>query len=67
MKVMFLNNDGGGFADYVDVADGTPVENFFNDHKPIGASASRGCPGTRITWRVNSRQGAAELNLPHRN
>lgn len=31
MKVMFLNNDGGGFADYVDVADGTSVENFFND------------------------------------
>ena len=31
MKVMFLNNDGGGFADYVDVADGTSVETFFND------------------------------------
>jgi hypothetical protein len=29
MKVLFINNDGGGFADYVEVADGTAVREFF--------------------------------------
>ena len=31
MKILFINNDGGGFADYVQVSDGTTVEQFFND------------------------------------
>ena len=25
MKILVINNDGGGFADYVDVAEGTTV------------------------------------------
>ena len=29
MKVLFINNDGGGFADYVEVAEDTKVEQFF--------------------------------------
>ena len=29
MKVLAINNDGGGFADYVDVADGTTVAQLF--------------------------------------
>ena len=29
MKVLVINNDGGGFADYVDVADGTTVAQLF--------------------------------------
>ena len=29
MKILWINNDGGGFADYVEVADGTTVEQFF--------------------------------------
>ena len=29
MKVLFINNDGGGFADYVPVDPGTNVESFF--------------------------------------
>jgi len=32
MKVLFINNDGGGFADYVEVAPGTTVEKFFHQH-----------------------------------
>lgn len=32
MKVLFLNNLGGGFADYVEVADNTTVETFFSQH-----------------------------------
>jgi len=31
MKVLFVNNDGGGFADYVEAAEGTTVESFFKD------------------------------------
>ena len=31
MKVLFVNNDGGGFADYVETAEGTTVESFFKD------------------------------------
>ena len=30
MKILFINNDGGGFADYVEVAQGTTVEKFFS-------------------------------------
>lgn len=31
MRILFINNDGAGFADYVDVAAGTTVEKFFQD------------------------------------
>jgi hypothetical protein len=30
MKILFVNNDGGGFADYIDVDSGTTIENLFN-------------------------------------
>ena len=30
-KCMFINNDGGGFADWVPVNDGTTIEEFFVD------------------------------------
>jgi sulfur carrier protein ThiS len=36
MKVLFLNNNGAGFADYVEVAEGTTVEKFFSEHVPDG-------------------------------
>ncbi len=29
MKVLYLNNDGGGFADYVNVEENTTVDKFF--------------------------------------
>ena len=29
MKVLAINNDGGGFADYLDVAEGTTVLQLF--------------------------------------
>ena len=31
MKILWINNDGGGFADYVNVADDTTVEKFFSE------------------------------------
>jgi sulfur carrier protein ThiS len=29
MRILYVNNDGSGFADYVSVTDGTTVEQFF--------------------------------------
>ena len=34
MKLLWINNDGGGFADYIDVATGTTVEQFFGQQLP---------------------------------
>jgi len=34
MRLLFVNNDGGGFADYVDVTQGMTVEQFFDEKMP---------------------------------
>ena len=34
MRILFVNNDGGGFADYVDVTQGMTVEKFFREKMP---------------------------------
>jgi hypothetical protein len=34
MKVFFINHHGGGFADYVEVAEGTTVAQFFKQKIP---------------------------------
>ena len=34
MKVLFVNNDGGGFADYVPIETGITVEKFFSRQLP---------------------------------
>ena len=34
MKILFINNEGGGFADYLDISEGKIVEQFFNDKMP---------------------------------
>ncbi|HML75733.1 MAG TPA: hypothetical protein PKB02_14685 [Anaerohalosphaeraceae bacterium] len=34
MKVLFINNLGGGFADFVNINEGTTVEQFFHDKMP---------------------------------
>jgi hypothetical protein len=36
MRVLFINNDGGGFADYIEVAPGTTVEQLFQERLPHG-------------------------------
>ena len=33
-RILFVNNDGGGFADYLNVDAGTTVENFFQEQLP---------------------------------
>lgn len=34
MHVLLINNDGGGFADHVEVAEGTTVLQLFQKHLP---------------------------------
>ena len=34
MRILYINNDGGGYADYVNVTEGTTVEKFFKDKMP---------------------------------
>jgi sulfur carrier protein ThiS len=29
VKVLYINNSGGGFADYMDIEDGTTIDKFF--------------------------------------
>lgn len=36
MKVLVINNDGGGFADYVEVPEGTTVTQMFQ--RQVGAA-----------------------------
>ena len=36
MRILVINNDGGGFADYVDVDNGTTVAQLFE--KQVGAA-----------------------------
>lgn len=40
MKVLVINNDGGGFADYVEVAHGTTVRELFE--RKIGSAKPDG-------------------------
>lgn len=34
MRILFINNLGGGFADYVDINEAITVEQFFKDKMP---------------------------------
>lgn len=34
MKILLINNDGGGFADYVEIASGTTIEQLFAERIP---------------------------------
>jgi len=31
MRILYINNDGGGFADHIDIARNMTVEQFFNE------------------------------------
>ena len=30
MRILFINNDGGGFADHIEIANGTTVQDLFD-------------------------------------
>jgi sulfur carrier protein ThiS len=34
MRILFIDNDGGGYADYVEIAENTNIEQFFTIKMP---------------------------------
>lgn len=56
MKILVINNDGGGFADYVNVADDTTVEQLFKSHCPTADASS-------YLIRVNRQPCASDQQL----
>ena len=34
MRILYINNDGGGFADHIDVEDDLTVERLFHERMP---------------------------------
>jgi sulfur carrier protein ThiS len=39
MVILFINNDGAGFADHVEIADDTTVEQLFAQRVPHGKAS----------------------------
>lgn len=58
MQVLFLNNDGGGFADHVEVSDGITVTDFLADRLP-------GRDLANYLIRVNRQPVARDYILQH--
>ncbi len=56
MKVLFINNDGGGFADYIEVEAGTTVRALFKQEVPHGQAEE-------FLIRVNRQPAAADQVL----
>ena len=36
MKILYINNDGGGFADHIELTEGTTVQQLFDQRMPQG-------------------------------
>ena len=56
MKVLYINNNGGGFADYIEVPEGTTVQQLF------GQRVTSGRPEDYLI-RVNRLPAAADQVL----
>jgi len=56
LKILFVNNDGGGFADYIELPHGTSVTELF-DQKMKGAKAEN------YLIRVNRQPAARDQVL----
>jgi sulfur carrier protein ThiS len=56
MKLFFINNDGGGFADTIEVAEGTSINQLFEQRLPHGKP-------TDYLVRVNRQPVAADQVL----
>jgi len=56
MRILLINNDGAGFADYVQIADNTTVEQFF-------AIKMNGCNSSDYLIRVNRQPVAKDYIL----
>ena len=36
MRILYINNDGGGFADHIELATGTTIDKLFQERIPAG-------------------------------
>jgi hypothetical protein len=39
MRILFINNDGGGFADYIEIAEGITAQGLFEQRMPFAKPA----------------------------
>jgi len=56
LRILTINNDGGGFADYLEVAEGTTVQQLFAESVPRGRAED-------YLIRVNRQPVAADQVL----
>lgn len=56
MKILYINNDGAGFADHIDVEVDTTVSQLFADRVPAGAASD-------YLIRVNRQPASADQVL----
>ena len=56
MKILFLNNQGAGFADYVQAEPGTTIAQFLATHLPH-------TPAEDLLVRVNRQPVAADYQM----
>ena len=56
MKILYINNDGGGFADHIDIPDGLTVERLFQQRMPERRSED-------FLIRVNRQPAARDQQL----
>jgi len=72
LKILYVNNDGGGFADHIEIQDGTTVAQLFSQRVTNGkpsdylirvnrqpaASDQLLLPGDRVTFTPVKIEGA---------
>jgi sulfur carrier protein ThiS len=56
MRLMYINNDGAGFADYIEAPEGTTVEQLFAQRVPHGSPSD-------FLIRVNRQPATADQVL----
>ncbi len=56
MKILYINNDGAGFADHIEVETGTTVSKLFTQRVPAGKASD-------YLIRVNRQPAAADQVL----
>ena len=76
MKIMYINNDGGGFADHITIGEGTTVEQLFKARVPNGDPSSylirvnrqpstrdqQLQEGDRVSFTPTKIEGAADIS-----
>ena len=56
MKILYINADGGGFADYIEVEEGTTIASLFQDRLPNRQAAD-------YLIRVNRQPTSSDYRL----